>query len=202
LDLVIRDSFLSINKKSRARQLGFFYEPYFFSVYLIIAQPYSKGDVLVVIKKIENMKYFLTSIFSVLMLFTWAQSQVNMTPTSAWNTYNETSQLKIEYKVVDCTYNSNGLAQRNVLLRYTNKTSNQLDVSWYLELYFDGQCQNCNSSSSEYDFSITLAPNASFEGACDLQHRYNRKLFVKHTNLPNNSELTNFQLTNLQAISQ
>jgi hypothetical protein len=148
------------------------------------------------------MKYILASLFSVITLFSWGQNQMNLTPSNSWNTYSETNQLKIEYKVVDCTYNSNGLAQRNVLLKYTNKTGNQLDVSWSLDLYYNGQCSTCNLTSGEYDFSITLAPNGAYEGACDLQHRNDRKLFVRHTNLSNNSELTNFQLANLQVNMQ
>ena len=148
------------------------------------------------------MKYILASVFSVLTLFSWAQNQVNLAPSNSWNTYSETNQLKIEYKVVDCTYNSDGLAQRNVLLKYTNKTGNQLDVSWSLELYFDGQCQTCNITSGEYDFAISLSPNSTYEGACNLEHQYDRKLFVRHTNLSNNMELTNFQLANLQVNMQ
>ncbi len=144
------------------------------------------------------MKYILASIFSVFVLASFAQSQKNMAPSNQWSTYTETNQLKVEYKVVDCTYNSDGLAQRNVLLRYTNKTSSSIEVSWSLDLYYDDVCSTCNVTNGEYNFSISLSPNQVYEGDCELTHHYDRKLFVRHTNLTNHSELTNFELANLQ----
>ena len=144
------------------------------------------------------MRLTLTFIFSIMILLSWGQNQVDLSDLNTWETYFETNQIKIEYKVVDCEYNSDGLAQRNVLLKYVNKTPNKLDVSWSLDLYFDDKCKTCNSFNGEYDFNISLAPNSTYEGACNLKHRYDRKLFVRHINLENESILTNFQLSNLQ----
>lgn len=118
------------------------------------------------------------------------------TDVSSWTTYVETADFKIEYIKVDCDPNS-GMDFQGVLLRFTNLTSNQLDLSWHLDLDYDGTCRTCGFN--EYDRTLTLAPNQIKEGDCNVKTNRTLDLFVKFTDAAHSkgAELTSFTLNNL-----
>jgi hypothetical protein len=115
---------------------------------------------------------------------------------SNWETYLETADLKIEYIKVDCDPNA-GMDFQGILLRFTNLTSNQLELNWHLDLHYDGTCRTCGFN--EYDRTLTLAQNETQEGDCNVKTNNTLDLFVKFTDAAysKGAELTSFTLNNL-----
>lgn len=115
---------------------------------------------------------------------------------SDWATYVETSDVKIEYVKVNCDPNT-GMDFDGIMLRFTNLTSNELILTWHIDLDYDGICRTC--SYDEYDRSLTLAPNEIKEGDCNVKTDHTLDLFVKFTDAAysKGSELTAFHINNL-----
>lgn len=151
-----------------------------------------------------NMKPLLTILLVFLYGVASAQETVSTstvvvsknTPVTTWVTYLETENLKIEYTLMDCFPNS-GLDFQNVMLRFTNLTGAQLDLTWHLDLDFDGSCKTC--SSDEYDRSLTLQANEVQEGNCDTKTGMTLDLFSKFIDpaYTKGAELTAFKLADL-----
>lgn len=114
---------------------------------------------------------------------------------SSWQTYIETSKIKIEYIKVDCDPNS-GMDFRGIMFRFTNLTENELNLNWHIELFYDGTCRTCGYD--EYDRSLSLAPNEMKEGDCNVKTNATLDLFVKFIDAAysKGAELTSFQLNN------
>jgi len=115
---------------------------------------------------------------------------------SSWQTYVETPKIKIEYIKVDCDPDS-GMDFRGIMFRFTNLTSNEVDLNWHIELFYDGTCRTCGFD--EYDRSLTLGPNEVQEGDCNVKTNATLDLFVKFIDAAysKGAELTSFQLKNL-----
>lgn len=115
---------------------------------------------------------------------------------SSWQIYVETADFRIEYIKVDCDPSS-GMDFQSILLRFTNLTSNQLELDWHLDLDFDGTCRTCGIG--EYDRSVTLSPNEIQEGDCDTKTNRTLDLFVKFIDAAysKGAELTSFKLNDL-----
>ena len=115
---------------------------------------------------------------------------------ASWAIYVETSDVRIEYVKVDCDP-SLGMDFEGILLRFTNLTSNEIQLNWHLDLYYDATCRTCGFD--EYDRSLTLAPNQVKEGDCDVKTNHTLDLFVKFTDAAysKGAELTSFVLNDL-----
>ena len=147
------------------------------------------------------MKYILCLAYLVLSLSTFAQISTNYVPvadisTFDWVTYLDNQECRIEYKRTDCNENS-GLDQQYIFLRFTNKTQNQLNLNWEMDLFYNGGCKTC--SVDEYQWQYILEPSESVEGECAIGAENKLRLFSKFidANYSNNSELTGFKFSNL-----
>jgi len=86
-----------------------------------------------------------------------------------WNVYFENDQVRIETTSFRCTSPQNGTDNNFILLRIANKTSKSIEVSFLREIWYDGVCSNCNSTSPEYLHKLTFAPGETKEGSCDSE---------------------------------
>lgn len=123
---------------------------------------------------------------------------VTTTKPTEWSTYIDLQDLKIEYKFVNCNP-SIGYDSEMLLLRFQNKSSQNLSVSWHSKQYYDGTCKTC-SSPEEYGFSIDLEAQETEEGTCELDAAIELKIFSKFTDINYHGEptsLTSFQLGEL-----
>lgn len=153
------------------------------------------------IKTIKTMRILISlSILLSFAVFTNAQNMLNINNKNVWTTYAETNTYKVEYQIVDCHDQVNGISQQNVLLRYTNKTSTQLQLNWNLERYNANGCTTCDAQV-EYSYQLVIPASGSISGTCDLSEGRDKKLFVKHLGrkMNNFSVLTRFELANLEA---
>ncbi len=150
------------------------------------------------------MKVLLAFCVFLLSCVTFAQESVT-TPTiqvsknidaSSWTTYVETAKVKIEYIKVDCDPDS-GMDYQGIMLRFTNLTNDEIDLTWHLDLFYDATCRTCGFD--EYDRTLTLTPNEVKEGDCNVKTNRTLDLFVKFTDAAysKGAELTSFALTNM-----
>lgn len=81
-----------------------------------------------------------------------------------WQVYTDQSDFKIEYKFQACDFNS-GLDKELLLLRVSNKTNQQLNLEWHIQLYYGDTCSTC-IYPGEYGRTITVEANSIEEGIC------------------------------------
>ena len=113
-----------------------------------------------------------------------------------WTTYAENSEVKVEVKRTDCYVNS-GLDKQYFLIRFTNKTHNDVSISWNMELFYNNDCKTCGIG--EYLWQIDIAPNGTAVGDCQVGSLNKLRMFSKFidANYSSNDELTGFQFKNL-----
>lgn len=116
---------------------------------------------------------------------------------SNWQTYFSNSDLKIEYKFVDCDP-AMGYDKEVVMLKFTNLSSDELNISWNLESHMNGNCTMCNYPD-EYFNTLSLSPNEIIEGSCDIYSEMKFRLFSKFIDANHSSgpQMTAFKLNNL-----
>lgn len=109
-----------------------------------------------------------------------------------WKTYYKTKEVEIQYCEVDCHDDTNGVHQRKILLKITNRQNKKVEVYYTKELTFS----NKNVERPDVrEFSVTLEPNATIEGSCNS--RDNRLfIFSKQLNF-SSTELKKFELKNI-----
>ena len=129
----------------------------------------------------------------------------NIEITDVWTEYRTFGGIKIEYRFQECDSQEPGMFKNMnvVFFRFSNNTSNKLELTWSTELFFDGSCVNCDKiERDEYANSIKLDANQVVEGDCssiaefDLYIKAN---FIKLSPGMSGTKLTNFNLVNLQA---
>ncbi len=116
--------------------------------------------------------------------------------TPNWIMYIDNQDFTIEYKRTDCDINS-GYDQQYFFVRITNKTQNEINLNWEMDLFYNGSCRTCGIN--EYQWQYKLAPLESVEGDCAIGAEKKLRLFSKFidANYTNTSELTGFQFSNL-----
>ncbi|MDG1330908.1 MAG: hypothetical protein P8P74_01150 [Crocinitomicaceae bacterium] len=147
------------------------------------------------------MKYILCLTSLALCFFAFSQIPTNFVTTSditssGWEMYAENQEVKVELKRSDCYLNS-GLDKQYFLIRITNKTQNNVSVSWEMDLFYNNDCKTCGIG--EYEWQIDLGPSGSAEGLCANGSDNEMRMFSKFidANYSSNDELTGFQFSNL-----
>ena len=143
---------------------------------------------------IFHIKLFTISLF--LLSFTSLGNE------SKWNLIYQSDEVTIETKNHNCDF-SDAYDQEFIFLRITNLTDSSLILSYYLELWYDNECINCENKKSEYEKSFNL--NARETTISDCINKSNEsKIFVKFSlplsKMPGVNKivrLTNFELKNI-----
>ena len=121
---------------------------------------------------------------------------------SNWTTYYSDSEVKIEYQYTNCEYPER-FNQEFVILKITNLTNNDINVSWYNESWYDKKCLNCSDEKSDEAFNkVYLKANEEVLGNCFDQNslRIFSKFSDKIENMPGIKKivkLTKFELKNI-----
>ena len=66
-----------------------------------------------------------------------------------WVVYFENDKCIIKHKIQNCKY-EDFFNQEYIILELTNKTNDQLEVSWNEERWYDNICSNCEQDTEEY----------------------------------------------------
>lgn len=149
------------------------------------------------------MKLLLLSFLMLLVsVFGFAQSEsqtvecCSVKPTE-WTEYYSDEKLSIEFKFVSCDP-AYGFNNESVILRFTNRTTNKLQVRWHSHNYYDKACNSCNYPD-EYTQELTLGSNETLTGDCDMYSDKKLKIFSRFNdpNYSKGSSLTSFKLDGL-----
>lgn len=119
---------------------------------------------------------------------------------SDWKLYKEINGIQIYQMEKECHDEANGLHQEFILLKCVNTTSNDMELSWTLEAWYDGECTTCHDPDNpEYQFSVKVNAGESVRGSCDIREGKTLKIFKGFLNKEGTSTLTKFELKNLSA---
>lgn len=118
------------------------------------------------------MKLFITAlIVTIIGAHVIAQESINTSLievkpnySNSWQVYTNHSDVKVEYKFSECDFNS-GLDKELLIFKVTNKTSEEITLTWHIELYYGGSCNTC-AYPSEYTRQVTIPANGEVEGTC------------------------------------
>tara|TARA_B100000575_G_scaffold289791_1_gene292226 strand:- start:304 stop:762 length:459 start_codon:yes stop_codon:yes gene_type:complete len=121
---------------------------------------------------------------------------------SKWNLIFQSDEVTIETKSHNCDF-SDAYDQEFIFLRISNLTDSSLTLSYYLELWYDNKCINCENKKLEYEKSFKLSAREKIISDC-LNKSNESKIFVKFS-LPLSKmpgvnkivKLTKFELKNI-----
>lgn len=108
-------------------------------------------------------------------------------------------KMNISSTETDCIDTINGTAKRYLSLSITNKTDNELSVSFKKNMWYAGNCISCDSDSEEYTAKIQLQPAESVQGTCD--DNPNLMVFSRMLELKGVRQLTHVELDDITSIS-
>lgn len=135
-------------------------------------------------------KIFYMTFVSLFMIILKSNAQ------SSWTLHQDLDKIKIEKKVSQCTYEGTDVTLEYIFLKMSNKTGNELTVSFHLDSYYNGQCRTCDNA--EFNFVFKIPANASIEPVCQFKNEFDKlAVFVKNVNRPNYSTFDKFEINNL-----
>jgi len=146
------------------------------------------------------MKSFILSI-SILLLGGASIAQQNtLVKSNNWTPKVNNTEVEISYKLADCNFVMEGFHNEYMLVKYKNKTNQNLRLEWKFDYYYNGNCANCNNTNGEDIYTIELKPGETIEGKCEWPTKRNTMVFSKFLNRNSNAVLTNFEFTNLKIV--
>ena len=146
------------------------------------------------------MRHLLYSL-AVLVLSTTLGFSNTQISEDDWVFYFENDKCIIKYKKQNCEY-EDFFNQDYIILELTNKTNDQLEVSWNEERWYDNICSNCEQDTEEYRKTTMIDANQILVGQCNFHS--NLKIFSnfseKLEDMPGVNRivrLTKFELKNI-----
>lgn len=114
-----------------------------------------------------------------------------------WQTYKSENNVLIDYRFADCDA-AIGYDKEVVQLKMTNTSTEKVELSWHIYLYYNGVCKTCDYPQ-EYVYNVILEPNQSIEGSCGLEYDSRITYFSRFIDAgyKGNQQLTNFELHGL-----
>lgn len=144
------------------------------------------------------MKHLLLTLTGVLFGLT-AICQINVPKTSDWKLIFEDEKVQLFSKYSDCEFVEDGIYVQYVLLKASNKTSQDLNLSWFNDVYYLGRgCSNCDHQNAEAANSVVIKANNSVEGVCAQGLNIGLRVFSKWTRSENIKELEKLVITDLK----
>ncbi|MBI2271819.1 MAG: hypothetical protein HYU69_15870 [Bacteroidetes bacterium] len=104
--------------------------------------------------------------------------------------------IEINLKKVDCIDKAKGIEKQILVIELINTNSYPVNISFNKELWYDNNCQTCNSNSDEYTVSLPILENSTVVGDCIAGDK-SLSIFVKMLNLENVRQLTKYELKNI-----
>lgn len=104
--------------------------------------------------------------------------------------------ISISSALHNCDDVKNGTFKEYVILSVFNENPYPVQLSFKKNIWFDGKCASCTSTSPEHIVSITIGANEKVEGGCDVNNGL--RIFSKMSNLDKVRKLTNYELINIE----
>lgn len=100
-----------------------------------------------------------------------------------WTLFKEIDGVEIYQKSTNCHIIEQGYHRRHILLRFVNTTDQDLKVTWFDELWYDGNCHTCvEPEDPEHFQEVQLAAGETVEGTCALDSERALKIFETFLN--------------------
>jgi hypothetical protein len=117
--------------------------------------------------------------------------------TANWVALSNFNNLTIEYKSSACNPGI-GYEKENILLRFTNTSSETIKITWHALLEYSGVCKTCDYPE-EYSYELILKPSEVLEGDCSLNYDNRVVIFSRYLDerYTGKSQLTDFELGSL-----
>gem|GEM_PF-400392 len=103
--------------------------------------------------------------------------------------------VSISSALQNCADVKNGISKEFVILNVYNENSFPVELSFKKNLWFDGKCTSCSSSSMEHLITITLEAESVMHGSCSTNN--DLRIFSKMLNLEKVRKLTNYELVDI-----
>lgn len=111
--------------------------------------------------------------------------------------YYQDKVLRISTSVADCVNKSNGTAKAYIIIEAENLSDSDIILSLRKNLWYDGNCGNCNSTSKEHQIELNLGAGETIKGSCTENNGL--RIFQKMIDLKNVRQLTHFELKDIKA---
>ncbi|HBX50336.1 MAG: hypothetical protein A2275_12320 [Bacteroidetes bacterium RIFOXYA12_FULL_35_11] len=113
-----------------------------------------------------------------------------------WQVLFENDQIKIEKMQSDCLDAVNGINQSKILLKFTNKTTAKLKISYEKKLIYTLDSGNDKDTKTDRTYDVILEAGQSKQGTCENR---DKNLFVFEKYLDRSaSELKKYELINIK----
>jgi hypothetical protein len=135
---------------------------------------------------------FHTTFLTLLLIATSGQAQQINKP-SDWQVYYENNEVRVEYKYQSCNLPWEGSHNENVYLKFVNKTTTLITVSWRNELWYNGKCHGCDGNI-EFKNQLQLSPGSTQQGSCSTSSPKELVILSKLLNVESKTKLSGFDL--------
>ena len=110
---------------------------------------------------------------------------------------NSKDGIEFYYKYQECVDAATGDKIEEIIIKVTNTTNKDIELSWDLETWYNETCFGCRENDNNH-FSISLKAGESKEGSCET--RLTNKaliIFSMYLNRENKSVYTKCNLKNI-----
>lgn len=114
-----------------------------------------------------------------------------------WKLYKEIDGVKVYFKIEDRHDVKHGIHKEYLLIRIENTNSESVDLTWKDEIWYDGKCVSCESTSDEFNKSIKINSGVSVEGDCSANNFPELRIHSKFLNY-DLEELTKYEMAQIQ----
>jgi len=104
--------------------------------------------------------------------------------------------VTIKSSLEKCENIRNGTSKEYVLLTVFNENPYPVEFSFKKNIWFDGKCNSCSSTSPEHTVSLTIEANGKAQGTCDMNNGL--RIFSQMLNLEKVKKLTNYELVDIK----
>ncbi len=119
--------------------------------------------------------------------------------TGQWQVIFENEQLRIEKMQSECLDNVNDINQRKILLKFTNKTTEKIKISYEKKLSYTLTSGKDQETKTDKAYEVLLGAGEIKQGTCENR---DKNLFVFEKYLDRSaSELKKFELVNIKVQS-
>lgn len=112
-----------------------------------------------------------------------------------WELYSENEQIRIEQSIQKCTDNSQGTDNTFVLLKISNKTSEEITVDFDKEVWYNGVCFGCDEQKEKH-VSLKINALSEVQGTCEKES--NIRIFHSMPQKFSKNILSDFKLKNIK----
>lgn len=106
------------------------------------------------------------------------------------------ANFSISFEKGECTVSPDLMPFQFAFLKVENKTDDELNLRFNIEVHFQEGCSGCNHSDESY-YEIKLKPKEIYQSSCEVNDK--SKIYLKN---PNFSGAWNFEEIKLKNISQ